>query len=284
MTARREWSRRTGAKTPRRRFSVGRFFIAAVAACALLSAAGSVRAQTQGDIESQIGLRVEQSLEAKGEILRDSPDYALLRPVSARIAQVADPLYGRPFRFYVVREAQPNAFAVPGGNVYVTEGMFAFARTREELGGVLCHEVSHDIHHDVVRNARRDEEVVAGASILANLFGHGRNRIVNTLLGATAAETELHFSRSVETNADLTGSDICAAAGIDPYGMIWLLRRFSSANLKHPPEFLSDHPGDAHRIATLRRHFLLHPSRFGGFSADPATGTPLAVSGTEEGR
>jgi Zn-dependent protease with chaperone function len=48
-----------------------------------------------------------------------------------------------------VHETQPNAFSEPGGNAYVTDSMMTFVKNKEELAGVLCHEVSHDIHHDV---------------------------------------------------------------------------------------------------------------------------------------
>ncbi len=227
------------------------------------------------DREQQIGAAVHKELEQKRELIGDSPLYAALRPITQRIKRVADPLYEHPFVFYLVREAQPNAFAVPGGNVYVTDALMRFVRTQEELAGVICHEVSHDIHHDVVNNMRKDQEVAVGATIASALFGHGRNRILNVFLSGAAAETELHFSRTVETKADLTGSDICAGAGYNPYGMIWLFERFSATGLSHRPEFFSDHPGDTHRIRNLRRHFARNPAVFGRFADDRKSATPL---------
>ena len=248
------------------------------AGLALLVACSSqpAAAPSYTDRETQIGLQVRRELQQRGEIEAASPHYAALRRIAARMAPLAGKLYGRPFRFHIVREKVPNAFAVPGGDVYVTEPMFSFAHSQEELGGVLCHEVSHDIHHDVVNNMQKDRAVVAGASVLAALFGHGRDRIVNIVIGAAAAETELHFSRTVETNADLTGSDVCAQSGINPYGMIWLFQRFAAdAELRRPPEFLSDHPNDGHRIRNLLRHFRRHPELFARYSSDSKNATPL---------
>jgi len=186
------------------------------------------------DAEQQIGAAVYRELDQKREIIADSPLYAVLSPIAQRIKQVADPLYEHPFVFYLVHERQPNAFAVPGGNVYVTDALMHFVRTQEELAGVICHEVSHDIHHDVVNGMRKDREVVIGATVISALFGHGRNRILNVFLSGAAAETELHFSRVVETKADLSGSDICARAGYTPYGMILLLSLLHLSDTHRP--------------------------------------------------
>jgi predicted Zn-dependent protease len=91
----------------------------------------------------------------------------------------------------------------------------------------------------------------------------------------------LHRSRAVEEKADLKGSDTCAAAGYDPWGLVWLFQDFSSAQLKTPPEILSDHPNDAHRIRALEQHFRDDPGTFAQFSSDPATATHLALPANE---
>ena len=240
------------------------------------SFAGADPTASPADEEAIIGQKVYTELQQKGEILSNSPYAAELAPIAHRIAAVADPQYEYPFTFYIVHEAQPNAFAVPGGHVYVTDALFKFVKTKEELAGVLCHETSHDIHHDVINNERKDNAVYIGAALLAYLFGKGQNRIVDVILGLGAAETRLHFSREVEENADLKGSDTCAAAGYNPYGMIWLFERFASdQDLKSPPEFLSDHPNDKSRINHLLHHFRAHPEVFGKFDPDPRSGTPL---------
>lgn len=126
--------------------------LAAILTAAVLALACSAPAfayTQEQQTELQIGQQEYQQLQKKGEIIRSSPYYATLDSIAARIAPVADKKYFVPFHFILVHESQPNAFAVPGGNVYVTDSMMHFVQNKEELAGVLCHEVSHDIHHDV---------------------------------------------------------------------------------------------------------------------------------------
>jgi predicted Zn-dependent protease len=81
----------------------------------------------------------------------------------------------------------------------------------------------------------------------------------------------------VETRADLTGSDLCAAAGYNPWGLVWLFQDFQNSDLEGLPPLLSDHPSLQHRVSTLKFHFLAHPSVFGEFSSDPKTARALTV-------
>lgn len=249
-----------------------------VAAFALGTAAPAF-AGTRHQWEAQVGQQEYQTLQKQGVILSQSPYYKILDPIAARIAAVADKQYSFPFHFYLVHMTQPNAFAVPGGNVYVTDSMMTFAKNKEELAGVLCHETSHDIHHDVYNLAAKGQQIGIVASIAEMLLGGGRSPIVNTLLGVGANLQSLKFSRTVEQNADHKGAFTCAQAGIDPWGMVWLLQRFESANTPSPPEFLSDHPGNVERVSRLEALFHSTPSVFARFNPNVASATPLTAAG-----
>ena len=151
---------------------------------ALTAVAGIAPASAQSDaqIEMQIGQQEYQALQQKGEIIQSSPYYAILNPIAQQIKRVADPQYAvHPFNFILVHESQPNAFAVPGGNVYVTDALMKFAQNREELAGVLCHETSHTIHHDVL-NLYKKQQHVATTYTIADIA-------VNILTGGRAANT-----------------------------------------------------------------------------------------------
>lgn len=228
------------------------------------------------DQEQQIGQQVYAQLQQKGEIIATSPYYKTLNPIAARIAAIANPQYDAPFHFILVHETQPNAFAVPGGNVYVTDSMMTFAKNKEELAGVLCHETSHTIHHDVVHLAQKQQTVDLGANILSAILGGGR--VTNFILGAADQLTGMRFSRQVEEAADAKGAQTCAQAGINPWGMVWLFNDFENKG-GAPPEVISDHPSDQHRIAMLENEFASEPSVFGKFSSSLATGTPLDAPG-----
>lgn len=255
------------------------FAIAAATALALACTAPSWALDQEEQTEVQIGQQEYQQLQQKGEIITRSPYYTTLNSIAARITPVADQKYFAPFHFILVHESQPNAFSVPGGNVYVTDSMMRFVQNKEELAGVLCHEVSHDIHHDVYNEYVKDQRLSLYATGLSLLLGGGRSQIANTLINFAANIQALHFSRDVEHNADYTGAYICAQSGLDPYGMVWLMDHFEQQPSQNPPEFLSDHPSDSHRIQSLHDEFAADPGTFQKFNPNQACSTPVSYAG-----
>ena len=254
--------------------------LVATAALLVLLAVGNAspsasQGQNPGDDELQMGQEVFNELKAKGEIVESSPLYDQLKPVADAITRAAQPRYNHPFKFYLVHEKQPNAFATPGGNVYVVDSLLYFVKNTEQLAGTLCHEVSHTIHHDTVtlmEKQRKIEEREVGAAVL---LGPTRAHVLAILL--IGKLHSLHYSRDAEQQADLTGSDVCAETGYNPWGLIWLFQDFRSASIGQVPELLSDHPNDQHRINALEQHFRRNPQVFGKFNADKQSATPFSA-------
>ncbi len=242
----------------------------AFAAASLAPAAAYTQQQQQ---ELAIGKQEYQQLSQQGKIVTQSPYYNVLNPIARRIAQVADPQYFMPFHFILVNDGGPNAFAVPGGNVYVTTSMMTFAQNKEELAGVLCHEVSHDIHHDVVNLNPKYQTIGLVGGILGALVGN--SGLAQTVIGLGANAEAAQFSRKVETNADHAGAYTCARAGYNPWGMVWLMKRFESKPSGVPLEMLSDHPRDDHRVSDLETEFRSDPATFGRFNPNVSSATPL---------
>lgn len=228
------------------------------------------QAQDQ-DEEVQLGQEVFNELKAKGEIIESSPLYDQLRPIADAITHAAQPRYNHPFKFYLVHEAQPNAFATPGGNVYVVDSLLYFVKNTDELAGTLCHEVSHTIHHDTMELAKKRQRMAAREIGAAILLGHP---LAIALLGDLHS---LSYDRDVESRADITGSDICSATGYNPWGLVWLFEDFKDARTEQVPQILSDHPNDQNRVEALERHFRRNPSVFKKFNPDPKSAKPLAV-------
>jgi predicted Zn-dependent protease len=238
--------------------------------------AGPLPQQDQNQVdELQMGQEVFNELKAKAEIIESSPLYDQLRPIADAITRAAQPQYNHPFKFYLVHEAQPNAFATPGGNVYVVDSLLYFAKNTEELAGTLCHEVSHTIHHDTVTLMEKQRKIEAREVGAAVLLGPTRARVLAILL--IGKLHSLSYSRDVESRADLTGSDVCAATGYNPWGLIWLFQDFKNASIGQLPHLLSDHPNDQNRVEALEQHFRKNPSVFGKFSSDPKSAKPLSV-------
>lgn len=257
-----------------------RVFAAAMTLALALTCSAPAFAYTQEEqSELQIGQQEYQQLEQKGEIVSSSPYYNTLNPIAQRIKRIADTQYFVPFHFILVNESDPNAFAVPGGNVYVTTAMMKFVHNKEELAGVLCHETSHDIHHDIYNLYEKQQQLSLIATGLELLLGRGANQYANTIINIAANLQSLHFSRTVEENADRKGAMTCAQAGLDPWGMVWLMQAFQDANLSNPPEFISDHPSNVHRIQALKDEFTADPELFATFNPDEACATPLSYPG-----
>jgi predicted Zn-dependent protease len=252
------------------------FTVLPLSALALIGSGGVPRAQDAGmDDEQQIGQQVFEELKGKGEIIAQSPLYDQLTPIATAVTRTAQPQYSHPIKFYLVHEPSPNAFATPGGNVYVTDSLMYFVKNTEELSGTVCHELSHTIHHDtmtLIEKERRIERREIGAAVLL-----GPTRAHLLAIALIGKLRSLGYSRDVESTADLTGADICAASGYNPWGLVWLFQDFDKADMAQVPQLLSDHPDNPHRVAALKQHFGKNPSVFGSFSADPKTAKPFVV-------
>src|SRR5215470_10267424 len=227
-----------------------------------LAVLGTAAAQKQSeDEEVQMGQEVFNELKAKGEIIESSPLYDQLKPIADAISKAAQPKYDHPFKFYLVHEVQPNAFATPGGNVYVVDSLLYFVKNTEQLAGTLCHEVSHTIHRDSVNLMKKHEKTIAkevGAAVLVGPTGP--HVLAIYFLGKLRT---LGYSREAEARADLTGSDICAQAGYNPWGLVWLFEDFKNAQKHEIPQMLSDHPNDQNRVNAPTKHMKDNPSVFG---------------------
>src|SRR6267154_2797751 len=247
----------------------------ALSAIVLTAGVSAPRAEdTRLDDEQQVGQEVFNELKGKGEIVASSPLYDTLTPIEA-ITRTAQPRYNHPFKFYLVHESSPNAFATPGGNIYVTDSLLYFVKNTEELAGTICHEVSHTIHHDsmmLIEKERKVERRELGAAIL---LGPTRAHILAiALIGKLRS---LGYSRDVESAADITGSDVCAASGYNPWGLVWLFKDFDAADRAQVPQLLSDHPDNQHRVEALEQHFREHPAVFKSFASDAGRATPFVV-------
>src|SRR5271166_6293881 len=134
------------------------------------------------DQETELGKAVYDELKGKVEIIESSPLYDSLRPIAEAISKVAQSRYPHPFKFFLVHEARPNAFATPGGNVYVVDSLLYFARNTEELAGTLCHEVSHTIHRDSIELMKKRRHIEEGGLAAAVLLGPTKAQLLALLL------------------------------------------------------------------------------------------------------
>ena len=204
--------------------------------------------------EIQVGQQRYMEYMQRGEIVSPASHlYRTLAPIANAISAVANRQYFTPFRFILLNEETPNAFSMPGGNVYLTIGLVSFLKNRDQLAGVMCHEVSHDIHHDMYVVYQKTEG--------------GRS---------PQDPNALAYERAAERNADRAGAYLCAKAGFNPWGMVWNFRQHREA-MSVSSSGGADHPSDTQREADLIALFESHKATFGKFSNDVASAIPLGV-------
>jgi Zn-dependent protease with chaperone function len=147
----------------------------------------------------------------------------------------------------VVRRAEPNAIALPGGRIYVDQGLIAKAQSPDELAGVLAHEIGHVAHRDGTRTVLQ----TAGLSFL---FGMMLGDFVGGGAVVIAARTVLKssYSRRVEAAADAYSVDLMGKAGGDPHALAVILGRIVG-DKNEGMKLLLDHPETKNRIAAIDR-------------------------------
>jgi len=158
------------------------------------------------------------------------------------------------YRFFVVRSGALNAFAVPGGYVYVHAGLLTSVTDEAELAGVLAHEIVHVHAHHVVR--QQEQTALINYATLLGFFLSA----VHPALGAGAvtagAAAQLKYLRQFEQEADHIGLGLMARAGFDPAGMPRFLRtvlRTQQSNPAQVPAYFLSHPLTQERVGELEQ-------------------------------
>jgi predicted Zn-dependent protease len=156
------------------------------------------------------------------------------------------------YRFSVVRDPQLNAFAVPGGFVYVNAGLLARVKNDSELAGVLGHEIGHTHAHHIVRQQEKTQLVSYGA--LAGMLLSVIHPAIGAAAMGAAGATQLKYQREFEQEADYLGLRYMREAGFDPHGMASFMKRIWEEQRGNPtdlPPYLLSHPLTDERITNL---------------------------------
>lgn len=204
------------------------------------------------DIE--LGRRSAAEISQQVPLLRDEQVVSYVQRLGQRLAGHAGG-YKFPYQFQVIAARDINAFALPGGFIYVNAGAIAAARNEGELAGVIAHEITHVALRHGTNQASKAYVARTGLNILRTLAGGGRNpdidQAIRTIGGAGANMVFLRFGRSAERQADLSGARLMTEAGYDPRDMAAFFETIQSRDGERAPEFLSDHPDPGNRIASI---------------------------------
>jgi metalloendopeptidase OMA1, mitochondrial len=185
----------------------------------------------------------------RARIVSSGPQYAEVQRVARRIDAVAS--RDKPnfvWRVTLIRKHEANAYCLPGGKIVVFTGILPLTENDAGLATVLGHEVAHATAEHVAERIERQHLTEVAAVIIAGgtAFTPAQFVRITALLGVGAG---LPFSRSQESEADHIGLIYMARAGYNPRQAVAFWKRMLRASKgKEPPEFLSDHPSDAHRV------------------------------------
>ena len=155
-----------------------------------------------------------------------------------------------PWEFHCVNDRAINAFALPGGYVFVNRGAIEAADNEAQLAGVMAHEISHVALRHGTNQASKAQATQGILGIAGGLFGNGVSGALLTQLGSFAAGgVLLRYSRTAETQADVSGTQVLYDSGYDPRAMAQFFEKLEvETKGKNPPEFFSDHPNPDHRV------------------------------------
>jgi predicted Zn-dependent protease len=261
--------------------------VAAALVAAVLLAAGCTHAQRAGaetslakalisdQQESQIGLQVKQELEQKEHVkyLNDPEVGGFVRSITDKIFPLAEKdRPGVKWQVQVIDDPKTvNAFATPGGFLYVYSGLLLAADNASEVAGVL----SHESGHVVARHSARQMVDAFGLQAVAQLaLGQNPGLASQLAAGVGAKGLMLANSRQDESEADEYGAKYASAAGYDPRGLITFFQKLQKQEGKTPQlmKFLSDHPATPDRISHLEQYIAQHGlAGSGGRDAGPLT-------------
>ncbi len=232
----------------------------AVATAALLAACAVARPAGGGALtraeERKLGERVVAQVRRQFRILDDPYLTGYLEAVGGRVARA---MKARTFelRFHVVADPRINAFAVPGGHVFVTSQTILSCGDESELAGVVAHEVGHVEGRHIARRMQKAAKVNLGAmaAVLAGAFlgGAKAGAAVATFGVAGAQAKMLQYSRQDEEDADRRAARALVAAGYDPWGLVRFMEtiRRASPRPEGVPAYLFTHPLPENRAAYL---------------------------------
>ncbi len=217
----------------------------------------------------QLGQEAAKQVLEKSQPVNNPLLQEYVNRVGQRLAQQPEArASGFQFQFTALNDPQVNAFALPGGQMFIYTGLLKIVGTEGELAGVMGHEMSHVILRHGTHEASKQQFIALPAALaggIAGASGGMLGRLAQMGIGLGANSVLLKFSRTAETEADALGTHLMSEAGYDPIEMAHLFQKLDSASTSRPPQFLSDHPNPGNRIEAIDAEIRTLPQRQYGY-------------------
>ena len=222
----------------------------------------------------ELGQKAAQQVYKEMPVLPDSSSVTkYIQQLGSKLAAQA-PGYKWPYNFHVANVAEINAFALPGGTVFVNLGTIQAAANEAQLAGVMAHEISHVVLQHSVCNIAKQQKVglIAGLGQIAAgvLLGGAAGELAQQGIGLTAGLGFLKMSRGAEKEADLLGAGILYDAGYDPHALPQFFETLQTKYGSGGAQFLSDHPNPGNRSEYVNKEIATFVPRSHYVTTTPA--------------
>ncbi len=216
------------------------------------------------DQQIQLGQKALSEVYQQMPVLPDSsPVTQYVQSLGRRLQGVIPQQYNWPYQFHVVEQKEINAFALPGGPVFVNVGTILAADNEAELAGVMAHEMSHVYMQHSVKQMQKSTgpNILAGlGQILGSMIG-GIGGAVASLGGQLAGGVlSMRYSRADEAQADAVGAIMMYKAGYNPLFLAQFFQKLEKEGGSGGPQFLSDHPNPGNRYDAIKKEVANWPS------------------------
>jgi len=203
---------------------------------------------------------VQAGQQSAAQVARQLPVLPDSDPVSVYVQRLGQQLAAHapgekwPYSFHVVNQKEINAFALPGGPVFINVGTIQAADNEAELAGVMAHEISHVVQRHGTRAASKQMAAQLPLAILGGVMGQGAlSQMAQMGLSFGVGSYFLKNSRKSESEADLLGTDIMYDTGFNPRAMAEFFSKIQEQGGARGPQFFSDHPDPGNRAQAVAR-------------------------------
>jgi predicted Zn-dependent protease len=205
--------------------------------------------------DTEVGQQVSKEAEQQMRMLNDRRVDTYLDNLGRRLAANA-PGEKYPYQFKVVNDRAINAFALPGGPIYINRGVIEAADNEAQLAGVIAHEISHVALRHGTNQASKASAAQMPLAILGGLLGSNSTGAMLAQLGASFAVNSilLKYSRTAENQADILGTQILYDSSYDARAMAQFFEKIQAQDQGgQPVEFFSNHPNPGNRIQSVNQ-------------------------------
>ena len=216
--------------------------------------------------QQALGMEVATQVYQQMPVLPDkSAETQYVRQLGQKLVATIPEQYSWPFEFHVIPQKEINAFALPGGQMFINIGTITAAQNEAELAGVMAHEMAHVYMQHSAKQASKAQttSMIAGiaSAVLGGTVGGLAGQLGQMGIQMGSQGLMMKYSRGDESQADSVGAMILYKAGYNPQGMVDFFKTMGSQGGSAPPEFFSSHPNPANRQQTIQKQIAQWPAQ-----------------------